>query len=108
MLCWKYSTTVYVSSELYTFYWKNFRRMPWNPGLGAKYKVWLRQVYECEKKLRLLSVLRFKLQDKEVDISTFDTDWCNFMMIVTIYVNTVSVTLTTNDCCSRLHTYDYI
>ena len=63
---------------------------------GAKYDVSLRQVYECEKKLRLLSVLRLKLHHKEVDISTFDTDWCQFHDDCNS-INTVSVTLTTND-----------
>ena len=56
----------------------------------------LRQVYECEKKLRLLSVLRLKLHHKEVDISTFVTDWCQFHDDRN-NINTVSVTLTTND-----------
>ena len=56
----------------------------------------LRQVYECEKKLRLLSVLRLKLHHKEMDISTFDTDWCQFHDDRN-NINTVSVTLTTND-----------
>ena len=63
---------------------------------GAKYDVSLRQVYECEKKLRLLSVLRLKLHHKKVDISTFDTDWCQFHDDCNS-INTVSVTLTTND-----------
>ena len=63
---------------------------------GEKYNVSLRQVYECEKKLRLLSVLRLKLHHKEVDISTFDTDWCQFHDDCNS-INTVSVTLTTND-----------
>ena len=47
---------------------------------GGKYGMSLRQVYECEKKLRLLSVLKLKLKSKiknDVDIclSDFEFNW---------------------------------
>ena len=102
-----------MSSELHTFYWENFRRMAlanrWRfrhplesrfgryyQLSGAKYDVSLHKVYECEKKLRLLSVLKIKLHHKEVDIPTFDTDWCQFHDD-RHNINTVSVTITIND-----------
>ena len=40
---------------------------------GGKYDVSLRQVYECEKKLRLLSVL--KLNDVDIFLSNFEFNW---------------------------------
>ena len=42
---------------------------------GGKYDVSLRQVYECEKKLRLLSVLQLKLNNVDISLSDFSMDW---------------------------------
>ena len=42
---------------------------------GGKYDVSLRQVYECEKKIRLLSVLKLKLTDVDIDLSDFSIKW---------------------------------
>ena len=44
----------------------------------------LRQVYKCEKNLRLLSVLRLKLHDKELEYQPLTSIAVNFMMIATI------------------------
>ena len=45
---------------------------------GGKYDVSLRQVYECEKKLRLLSVLQLSLKGRDISIEDFSFDWDNF------------------------------
>ena len=42
---------------------------------GGKYDVSLRQICECEKKIRLLSVLKLKLSGIDVTISDFTIDW---------------------------------
>ena len=42
---------------------------------GGKYDVSPRQVYECEKKLRLLSVLQLKLNNVDISLSDFSMDW---------------------------------
>ena len=45
---------------------------------GGKYDVSLRQVYESEKKIRMLSVLKLKLDSKEITLSNFKLDWKDF------------------------------
>ena len=45
---------------------------------GAKYDVSLRQVYECEKKLRVLSVLKLHAGKRNTVLSNFSTDWNDF------------------------------
>ena len=42
---------------------------------GGNYDVSLRQIYECEKKIRLMSVLNLKLKGKEVNLTNFSIDW---------------------------------
>jgi len=41
---------------------------------GGKYNISLRQVYESEKKLRLLSTLKLKLKDKGITLVNFDSN----------------------------------
>ena len=42
---------------------------------GGKYDISLRQVYECEKKTSLLSVLRLKINDAKISLSDFSMSW---------------------------------
>ena len=42
---------------------------------GGNYDVSLRQIYECVKKIRLMSVLNLKLKGKEVNLTNFSIDW---------------------------------
>ena len=45
---------------------------------GAKYDISLRQLYECEKKLRVLSVLQLKINTRDVTLKSFALDWEKF------------------------------
>ena len=45
---------------------------------GAKYDVSIRQVYEAEKKLRMLSVLQLSLNSKQFTLKNFQEDWKDF------------------------------
>ena len=45
---------------------------------GGKYDVSLRQVFECEKKLRLLSVLKLSLKGRDINIKNFSFNWDHF------------------------------
>ena len=42
---------------------------------GGNYDVSLRQIYVCEKKIHLMSVLQLKLQGKEVNLTNFTLNW---------------------------------
>ena len=42
---------------------------------GGNYNVFLRQINECEKKIRLMSVLNLKLKGKELNLTKFSIDW---------------------------------
>ena len=42
---------------------------------GGKYNVSLRQVYESEKKICLLSVIKLKLNDAEISLFDFLMSW---------------------------------
>ena len=42
---------------------------------GGNYEVSLRQIYECEKKIRLMSVLNLKLKGREINLTNFSVDW---------------------------------
>jgi len=46
-----------------------------------QYNISLRQVYESEKKLRLLSTLNLKLKDKEITLENFDFHWNDFVCV---------------------------
>ena len=48
---------------------------------GGKYNISLRQVYESENNLRLLSTLKLKLKDKEITLANFDFDWNDFLCV---------------------------
>jgi len=48
---------------------------------GGKYNISSRQVYESEKKLRLLSTLKLKLKDKELTLANFDFNWNDFVCV---------------------------
>ena len=42
---------------------------------GGKYDVSLRQVFECEKKFRALSVLKLSIQDRKLTFENFSLNW---------------------------------
>ena len=42
---------------------------------GGKYDISLRQLYECEKKMRLLSVLKLKVKQIDISLTDFSLDW---------------------------------
>ena len=42
---------------------------------GGKYDVSLRQVFECEKKIRILSVLQLTLKNEKITLTDFTFDW---------------------------------
>lgn len=42
---------------------------------GGVYNVTLRQVFECEKKIRLMSVLKLKMNGRDVTLTDFSYDW---------------------------------
>ena len=42
---------------------------------GGKYDVSLRQGYKCEKKIRLLTVLKLPLQNREMTLEDFSLNW---------------------------------
>ena len=44
---------------------------------GGKYNI-SSQVFETEKKLRLLSTLKLKLKEKEITLTNFEQDWNEF------------------------------
>jgi len=46
---------------------------------AGKYNISLRQVYESENNLRLLSTLKLKLKDKEITLANFD--WNDFLCV---------------------------
>ena len=45
---------------------------------GGQYDVSLRQVFECEKKIRLLSVLKLKINDNSIALNDFSINWDDF------------------------------
>ena len=45
---------------------------------GGKYDVSLRQVFECEKKIRLLSVLKLSVQGREITLTDFKLNWDSY------------------------------
>lgn len=45
---------------------------------GGQYHVSIRQVFECEKKIRLLTALKLDLNSETVTISDFSLDWAEF------------------------------
>jgi len=66
-------------------FWESFKQIPsmhvlakYRQLSGGKYNNSLRQIYESEKKLRLLSTLKLKLKDKETTLANFDFDWNDF------------------------------
>ena len=48
---------------------------------GGKYDIFLRQVFESEKKLRLLSTLKLKLREKDITSTNFELDWNDFVRV---------------------------
>ena len=44
----------------------------------GKYDVSLRQVFECEKKIRLLSVLKLSVQGREITLTDFKLNWDSY------------------------------
>ena len=42
---------------------------------GGKYNISLRQIFESEKKLRLLSTLKLKLKEKDITLTNFELNW---------------------------------
>jgi hypothetical protein len=42
---------------------------------GGQYDVSLRQIFECEKKIRMLSVLKLKLNGRDLELRDFSFDW---------------------------------
>ena len=54
---------------------------------GGQYDVSLRQIYECEKKIRLLSVLNLQFQGNAINLSNFSLncdDYCKSECISTL------------------------
>ena len=45
---------------------------------GGKYNISLRQVFESEKKLHLLSTLKLKLKEKDITLTRFELNWNQF------------------------------
>jgi len=48
---------------------------------GGKFNMSLQQVYESEKKLRLLYTLELKLKEKDITLTNFDFDWSEFVRV---------------------------
>ena len=44
----------------------------------GKYNISLRQVFQSENKLRLLSTLKLKLKEKDMTLTNFEQDWNEF------------------------------
>ena len=65
---------------------------------GGKYDVSLRQVYECEKKLRLLSVLKLKLKnDVDICLSDFEFNWDQYETEIPSPSSPILVSVTEED-----------
>ena len=64
---------------------------------GGKYDVSLRQVYECEKKLRLLSVLQLKLNNADISLSDFSMDWNQYETTTSLNCFPISVDINEQD-----------
>ena len=62
---------------------------------GGKYNVSLRQIYECEKKIRLLSVLKLSLKGKDITLEDFSCEWDNFES--NTWFSSFPVTIDTDD-----------
>ena len=54
---------------------------------GGKYDVSLRQVFECEKKIRLLSFLKLSIHGQEVTLNDFSLNWDAYEIASNIYQN---------------------
>ena len=76
---------------------------------GGKYDVSLRQVYECEKKLRLLSVLKLKLKnDGDICLSDFEFNWDQYETEIPSPSSPILVSVTEEDInSSRNNLYLY-
>ena len=64
---------------------------------GGKYDVSLRQVYECEKKLRLLSVLQLKLNNVGISLSDFSMVWNQYETTTSSNCFSISVDINEQD-----------
>ena len=64
---------------------------------GGKYDVSLRQVYECEKKLRLLSVLKLKLNNVDINLTDFAVNWDLYDAATSSKNITIPVVITEED-----------
>ena len=60
----------------------------------GNYDVLIRQVYECERKLRLLSVLKLKLNDAEISLSDFSKSWGQYESTASSNCFPIPVTIT--------------
>ena len=47
---------------------------------GRQHNVSLRQIYECEKKVRLLAVLKLKVSGKDFNLIRFELNWVIFQV----------------------------
>ena len=64
---------------------------------GGKYDVLLRQVYECEKKIRLLSVLKLKMNGMDINLSNFALDWDRYEADFSSHCPSLPIVITDED-----------
>ena len=60
---------------------------------GGQHNVFLRQIYKCEKKIRLLSVLKLKVSGKDFNLIKFELDWADFTSESSIAVKHLPILL---------------
>ena len=75
---------------------------------GGKYDVSLRQVYECEKKIRLLTILKLKLNGVVIHLSDFSLNWDLFESDSVASYTPLPITVTKEDISSSSETIPVI
>ena len=75
---------------------------------GGKYDVSLRQVYECKKNIRLLTVLKLKLNGVVIHLSDFSLNWELFESDSVASYTPLPITVTEEDINSSSETIPVI